>query len=319
MNFFKPKFWDKKQISIFSISFFPIALFIGLLYFFKNFFIKKYRYTIPVICIGNIYLGGTGKTPLSIELFYILKNLSRKPAFIRKKYKSFQDEIDLLNKIGPTYEDRKRNKAINNAIQDGVNVVILDDGFQDYSVNKNLSIICFNEKQWIGNGFVIPSGPLREKFSALKRANCVIINGEKNTNIENKILTENKEIKIFYADYKPQNIDEFKNKKIMAFAGIGNPINFFNLLEVNNMNIVGKKSFPDHYNYSKMDLNNLIKKAKENDAILLTTEKDYLRINDDYRKNITYLKIRIDIKNKNKFIEQIRKILWKLLNIFSNL
>ena len=91
MNFLKPKFWDKKQISFFSILLFPIALFIKLLNFFKLFFTKKYHCSIPVICVGNIYLGGTGKTPLCIELFSILKNLNKNPVFIRKKYESFQD------------------------------------------------------------------------------------------------------------------------------------------------------------------------------------------------------------------------------------
>jgi len=233
MKFLKPKFWDKKQISLFSVLLFPIALFIKLLNFFKHFFIKNYRCSIPVICVGNIYLGGTGKTPLCIELFSILKNLNKNPVFIRKKYESFQDEINLLKQIGPTYEGNKRINAINDAIQSKADVVILDDGFQDFSISKNLSIVCFNEKQWIGNGQVIPSGPLREGLVALKRANCVIINGDKNTNIENKIFNKNKEIKIFYTKYKAQNIDKFKNKKVTAFAGIGNPINFFNLLKSN--------------------------------------------------------------------------------------
>ena len=113
-----------------------------------------------------------------------------------------------------------------------------DLGFQDFSINKNLSIVCFNEKQWIGNGLVIPSGPLREDLSALKRADCVIINGEKNIDIESKILNKNKEVKIFYIKYKGQNIGEFKNKKVSAFAGIGNPENFFNLLKEDRKSVV---------------------------------------------------------------------------------
>jgi len=309
MKFLKPKFWDKKQISLFSILLFPIALFIKLLNFFKRFFTKNYRCSIPVICVGNIYLGGTGKTPLCIELFSILKNLNKNPVFIRKKYESFQDEINLLKQIGPTYEGSKRINAINDAIQSKADVVILDDGFQDFSINKNLSIVCFNEKQWIGNGLVIPSGPLREGLSALKRANCVIINGEKNTDIENRILSHNKKIKIFYTKYKVQNIDEFKNKKVTAFAGIGNPINFFNLLRDNNIDILEEISFPDHYNYFGKELENLINKAKENNTILLTTEKDYLRIEENYKKNINYLKIVVEIENRNQFIEEIKKVI----------
>ena len=179
MNFFKPKFWDKNQISFFSILLFPISLLIKLISFFRRFLIKTNQSTIPIICVGNIYLGGTGKTPLCIELFSILKNLNMNPAFIRKKYDSFQDETNLQKKVGPIYQNKKRIKAIEEAEQNNINVAILDDGFQDFSIKKNLSIICFNEKQWIGNGFTIPSGPLRESLSALKRANCVVINGKK--------------------------------------------------------------------------------------------------------------------------------------------
>ena len=309
MKFLKPKFWDKKQISLFSILLFPISLLIKLLSFFKRSFTKTHRFSIPIICVGNIYLGGTGKTPLCIELFSILKNLNKNPVFIRKKYKSFQDENNLLKQIGPAYEDTKRINAINDAIQSKADVVILDDGFQDFSINKNLSIVCFNEKQWIGNGLIIPSGPLREGLSALKRANCVIINGEKNTDIENKIFSKNKEIKIFYTKYKAQNIDEFKNKKVIGFAGIGNPVNFFNLLKNNNIDILEEISFPDHYNYFDKELENLIHKAKENNTILLTTEKDYLRIGENYRKNISCVKIKVEIENQSQFIEEIKKIL----------
>ena len=188
-------------------------------------------------------------------------------------------------------------------------VAILDDGFQDFSIKKDLSIVCFNEKQWIGNGFVIPSGPLREGLSALTRANYVIINGKKNINMESKILEKNKLIKIFYSEYKPQNISEFKNKKIICFAGIGNPNNFFNLLKENEINILERISFADHYNYSKIELNNLEKRANEKDAILLTTEKDYLRIHENYRKNINYIKIKAEIKNKEEFILEIKKVI----------
>ena len=309
MSFFKPKFWDKNQVSLFSILLFPITLIIKLLSFFKRSITKTHQCSIPVICVGNIYLGGTGKTPLCIEIFSILKDLNMNPVFIRKKYDSFQDEVDLQKQVGPIYQSRKRIEALKDAIQNKANVAILDDGFQDFSINKNLSIVCFNEKQWIGNGLVIPSGPLREDLSALKRANCVIINGEKNINIETKILNKNKEVKIFYIKYIAQNIDEFKNKKVTAFAGIGNPENFFNLLKGNNINVVKEMKFPDHYNYSKKELENLINEAKENNTILITTEKDYFRIDENYKKNINYLKIAVDIKNRNQLIEEIKKII----------
>jgi len=309
MNFFKPKFWDKNQISLFSILLYPITLLIEVLNLFKRSVTKNYQCSIPIICVGNIYLGGTGKTPLCIQIFSILKNLNMNPVFIRKKYDSFQDETNLQKQIGPIYQNKSRVKAVKEAVQNKANIAILDDGFQDFSIKKNLSIVCFNEKQWIGNGLIIPSGPLRENLSALKRADCVIINGKKNTSIESKIFSKNKEIKIFYVKYKTRNISEFKNKKTIAFAGIGNPENFFNLLKDNKIDIIDEIKFPDHHKYSEKELKNLTNKAKENSANLLTTEKDYFRIGENYKQNIKYLKIEIEIENQNQFIDEIKKII----------
>jgi tetraacyldisaccharide 4'-kinase len=309
MNFLKPKFWDKTKISFFSVLLFPIAFVFKLLVFFKHSVTKSYQCSIPVICVGNIYLGGTGKTPMCIEIFSILKNLDMNPAFIRKEYDSFQDEVDLQKRVGPVYQNKKRIEAVEEAIQNKANVAILDDGFQDFSIKKNLSIVCFNEKQWIGNGLIIPSGPLRENLSALNRANCVIINGEKNIDFENKIFNKNKNIKIFYIKYNPQNIDKFKNRKVIAFAGIGNPDNFFSLLKNYKINTIEKISFPDHHKYSEKELEDLINQVKENNTILLTTEKDYFRIREKYKKKIHCLKIKVEIENQNQFIDEIKKII----------
>ncbi len=309
MNFFKPKFWDKTEISLFSLLLYPITLIIKLLTFLRPLITKKNQCSIPVICVGNIYLGGTGKTPLSIEIYSILKSLNMNPAFIRKEYSSFQDEVELEKKTGPVYQNKKRIVAIKEAIQNNIDIVILDDGFQDFSINKDLNLVCFNENQWIGNGLTIPSGPLRESLSSLGRGNMIFINGAKNTDIENKIYNKNKEIKIYYTKYKPININEFKNKNVLAFAGIGNPINFFNLLKKNNINVIEEKKFPDHYNYSEKELENLLNRAKEKNSILLTTEKDYFRVNHNYKKNINFLKIKVEIENVDSFIEEIKKII----------
>ena len=124
----------------------------------------------------------------------------------------------------------------------------------------------------------------------------------------NNFHQKNRSIKIFYTRYIAENIDNFKNKKVIGFAGIGNPKNFFDLLKENKINILEQIKFPDHYDYSKKELEDLVKKAKENNAILLTTEKDYLRINEEYRKNINCLKIKVEIENENEFIEQIKKL-----------
>ena len=309
MKFFKPKFWDKKQISFYSIILFPLSLITQTINFLKSIVINSNNFSIPIICIGNIYLGGTGKTPFCVELHNILQKLGRSPVFIRKKHKSYIDEKRLLEKVGQVYEESNRSEALKDAIKNNFKTAIMDDGFQDFTVKKDFSIICFNEKQWIGNGLTIPSGPLRNSLSTLKNVECVIINGKKNKDIENKIFSKNEKIKIFYSRYKPQNIGEFQNKKIIAFAGIGNPENFFNLLIDNKLNVIETIKFPDHHRYSKKELENLLDKIKDNNSILLTTEKDYFRISENYKKNIKCLKIKVEIENKNQFIEEIKKII----------
>ena len=116
-------------------------------------------------------------------------------------------------------------------------MAILDDGFQDYSIKKNLNILCFNSNQLIGNGMTLPAGPLRESINAVKKTQIVLINGSKNKLFEDKILSISNKVKIFYSKYLPENIEEFKNKNLLAFAGIGNPSNFFKLLSDNNLSI----------------------------------------------------------------------------------
>ena len=306
MKLKKPKFWDSSRFSFWVILFFPISILFLLFSFIKKLQSPK-NFPVPIICVGNIYLGGTGKTPLVSEIFKITKSLGKNPAFVKKYYGYLEDEIEMLKKIGTIFFSKNRTEAIKSLIKNENDLAILDDGFQDFSINKNLSIVCFNQKQWIGNGFVIPSGPLRERLSAIKRADCIFINGQKDIKIENEIYKEKKNIKIYYSKYKPIDINKFKNKAIIAFAGIGNPTNFFDLLKENNLLLKEVFYYPDHYNFPQKELDNLINKAKVNNAILLTTEKDYFRINDNYKKNIEYLKIELEIENKNSLIELIKK------------
>jgi len=260
--------------------------------------------------VGNINVGGTGKTPLATEIFRIVQSLGKKPAFIKKHYDYLNDEIKMLEEIGSTFVASNRKDAINSLIKNNNNLAILDDGFQDFTIKKNFSIVCFNEKQWIGNGLVMPSGPLRERLSAIKRANCIVINGKKNSNIEDQIYKNNKNAKIFYSKYVAINIDKFKNKKISAFAGIANPSNFFDLLKENNLNLTNTFYFPDHHNFSMSEINALLGSVIGSDKILLTTEKDYFRFTENsiLKKNsIEYLKIRLEIENKDKFIDLLKK------------
>ena len=303
MNLKKPAFWDYSGLSFFSIILYPLSiLFLFFSLFFKFFNIQK-KFSIPVICIGNIYVGGTGKTPLALEIYKIIKSFGKNPGFVKKGYSYLYDEINMLEKVGKTFSNINRKKAINSLISDNHDVAILDDGFQDFSIKKDFSIICFNSKQLIGNGFIIPSGPLRENFKSIKRADCIFINGNKNIQFEKKIKRINSSIKIFYSKYKIKNLENFKNKEVVAFAGIGNPSNFFDLLRENNIDVKREYSFPDHHNYSQKDFDIIIKKDIKK---IVTTEKDYSRMNDKLRLNCESLEINLEIENKDELINLIK-------------
>ena len=306
MKLKKPKFWDLKQISLWALLLIPFAFLFQLVLLLEKFFKKPKNFSVPVICVGNIYLGGTGKTPLTLELFKIIKSIGKNPGFIKKGYDYLDDEIKMLEKIGKVYTDKSREKAINSLISSNYNVAILDDGFQDYSIKKNFSILCFNSRQLIGNGFTIPSGPLRESIKSLKRADCVLINGEKNIKFENKIYKFNNNIKIFYSKYKLLDTDGIQNKKVIALAGIGNPENFFDQLKEKNIDLIKTYSYPDHHNYSKKELKNIIDESEKNNAVIVTTEKDHSRMNEEIKLIIKCIKVDLEIENKNDFINLIK-------------
>ena len=304
----KPKFWDRK-IGLISILFFPLSLIVIFFTFLKKKITKTRGFKIPVICVGNIYLGGTGKTPTSILLANELSKLGKKPLILRKYYKNHNDEYSLIkNYFKNLIISKNRIEGLKEAEKSNFDIVILDDGLQDYKIKKNLSIVCFNNNQLIGNGMVLPSGPLRENLSILKNVEIVIINGSKNINFENKILNINKKLEIFYSFYKPTNLDQFKNKKLLALAAIGNPENFFQLVEKNNLKIFKKKIFPDHYQFSKAEMQNILREAEMKNYQVIMTEKDYYKINHYKLKKINYLKVSLEIYNKEKLLKKINSL-----------
>ena len=307
MKITKPNFWQKPR-SLMSIILFPVTFIVLIIIFIKKKIHKEIKFNIPVLCIGNIYVGGTGKTPLSIFLAKELKNLKIKPVIIKKFYKNHEDEHLLIKKKNiPLISNVRRDKAILLA-ENEFNLAILDDGFQDYKIVKNMSIICFHHKQLIGNGYVFPSGPLRESINSINRAQIAIINGDKNIKFESKLLKINSNIKIFYSKYKLINQEKFENKDILAFAGIGNPNNFFDLLSSEGLKIRHTISYPDHYNFQKEEILKIIKYAQKNKYTILTTEKDYLRIEKYKLPEINFCSIDLNIFKKEELLKLIESI-----------
>ncbi len=307
MKILKPKFWDSKSLSLFSIVFLPISFFYQLILYVTEKISKQKKFSVPVICVGNIYIGGTGKTPVSIKIFEILKELKMNPVIIKKNYKDHKDEILLTKKYCEILVGSKRELSIEEAIEKKFNIIILDDGYQDFGIKKDMNIVCFNENQQIGNGFLIPSGPLRQSLKSLRNCNVVFYNGTKDRIFEQKIKKHNSKIEFVYYKYEATNINEFKNKKLIALAGIGNPDNFFNFLEDYKLNIIKKLRYPDHYSFSKKNLDNLLQLKIKYNAKLVTTEKDYMRIDPQYINEFDFIPIKIRLQSANDLTKILRK------------
>ena len=310
MKFYKPKFWDKRdRISLISILLFPISLIIIIKNYYEESKPKKNYYDFRTICVGNIYIGGTGKTPLVNNLANYLKK-KNKTLIIKKNYFSHEDEKKMLEAKHKVIFEKTREESLLKAEQEKAKIVIFDDGLQEKTINYDLKIVCFNSLKLDGNGHVIPAGPLREKLNSLKNYDVVLINGNANKETKNfidKIKNINPDLKIFMGKYVPKNFSNFKKKKFLAFSGIGNPHTFFDTLKNLKIKLVDYKKFPDHYNYTDGDLLKLNELAKINGCKLITTEKDYFRIKKAFRKNINFLKIELSIDQEKKFYKYIKE------------
>ena len=327
MYFIKPKFWDKKNNSFLSILLYPLSIIYYLISVIRKKISIPQKFNIPIICVGNIYIGGTGKTSAAIEIMKIL-NQSKKICFLTKGYGrkskkdiylnelniSNQNTVDtgdealLLNKYGDVYISNNRAKAINTIIKLGYDAIILDDGFQDHLIFKNLNILCFDSKNWIGNNNLIPSGPLREPLTSIKEANFIIIKGEKNQIIENEIKKISPNIEIIYAENRIENNETLKNKNFIAFTGIGNPYSFFNTLLNNNIKIIKQIIYPDHFQFTEKNYNVLFQEAENNNCNLITTEKDWVRINEQFKDKVYYTKLSTLLIGKESLEKELKKL-----------
>ena len=308
MNFKKPKFWDLKKPNILSFILLPFTIIFKINNFLLNLKKKESDYNIKTICVGNIYVGGTGKTPSTIKLYDILKNNNFKVSTGKKKYLKYIDEEILLSKKTRLISEKNRGKVLENAIEENYDIVIFDDGLQDKKISYNLQIVCFDAETWIGNGFLLPAGPLRENIDSLKKYDCIFLKvNNRNSNyhnIEMIIKKINPNIKIFYTYYEPSNIQNLNtNKKYLIFSGIGNSENFKKILLDNKFQIIDEIIFPDHMLYSKNDINYIEDRARKINAKIITTEKDYVKLSKLVNTQIDFLDISLEIDNEKSLID----------------
>ena len=305
MIFKKPLFWDYKKPNLLSYFLLPLTLPIIIRNFFFTTLKKKKFPEIKTICVGNIYLGGTGKTPLCIKIYEILKEKNFNIATVKKFYKNQKDEQLLLQKKTTTIIANTRKEAVLESIKKKYAVLIFDDGLQDSQIDYDKKLVCFKSNNWIGNGQIIPAGPLREKISSLKRFDAIFLNGNKDNNkeLKEKILRINSNIKIFQTSYKISDINKYDlNSEYLIFSGIGEPKDFKNLLIENGFKIKKEIIFSDHFEYTSKEINKILDLAKNENLKILTTEKDYMKLSQSLNKEISFLDIYLEIENQKELI-----------------
>ena len=279
---------------------------------------SSYKSKAKVICVGNIVLGGVGKTPIVIKLIELLLKNNVKVGVLSRGYKSTlssstpiiidtklhtgQDVGDEPYLIATKYKNIPvcicKNRA-NGAklLENMVDVIIMDDGFQNYKLQKDIKICVFDGKSSIGNGYIFPAGPLRQSFkSGLKNVNLCVIMGSKNKELETKLTS----LPIINGKTVPtSDIKKFKGREVIAFAGIAKPEKFYKTLSDNGIQVADKINFPDHYLYKKEDIEMLKNLSNRKALPLLTTMKDYVKIPSPDKKYFTPIDIEVKFDNED--------------------
>jgi len=255
------------------------------------------RAAVPVICIGNLTLGGAGKTPTAIQIVKLLREAGESPVLLTRGYggrlagpvrvdpkqhtsADVGDEPLLLARAAPTIVSRDRATGASLAAREGASVIVMDDGFQNPALEKDLSILVLDARRGIGNACVFPAGPLRAPLDAqLKRADGLLVIGG-DAGADNVVRHgRTLGLSIFQGRLAPAPgfAMGLKERRVLAFAGIGDPEKFYATLEALGAFVVERRSFPDHHVYSRLEAADLVNDAQRLDLALVTTEKDAAR------------------------------------------
>ncbi len=313
-----PKFWYYKRISFMAIILSPLSFIWVLGTFLKKKISKNQKSKIPVIAVGSAIIGGSGKTPSVLYICEELEKSGYRPHIVSKGYGGSSkdiikvnpnmdysfvgDEALMMSNYYPTWVSKDKYRAFESAESDGANVLVLDDALQSFDILKNLSVYVYDGIQSFGNRLLVPAGPLRETIkSVVNRSQIFFL-------INSSFCDEFQQKKSkFILNYKIQINTELKEKKLIAFAGLGFNKKFFDQLNDENLKIVQYKEFPDHHQYSLDDMYQLLDIANKNDAFLITTEKDHIRVPNEFKGSVGIIYGKIKSNDQIDLVSEIEK------------
>jgi tetraacyldisaccharide 4'-kinase len=257
-----------------------------------------YNAGVPVICLGNLTVGGAGKTPAALAVARLLLAAHERPFFLSRGYggklagpvlvnpsvhgaADVGDEPLLLARLAPTIVARDRAAGAQSARFGGAGVIVMDDGFQNPSLSKDLSILVVDGRRAIGNGRIFPAGPLRAPLGTqIARAQALVIVGAHDGSAAIADLAHQRGLAIFHGRLEPdrQQLAALRGRNVLAFAGIADPQKFFGTLSDAGITVAQRQEFADHHRYTPAEASTLLALADSKNLMLLTTEKDHVRL-----------------------------------------
>jgi len=306
----QPEFWSRPGLLPMLLQ--PLALAYGAVGAARRALAEPYHAPVRVICVGNLVVGGAGKTPVVESLARFLAARGGRPHILSRGYSGTEigpvavdtarhssaeigDEPLLLARAAPVWVARDRVAGARAAIAAGASCLLLDDGHQNPSLAKDLSLLVVDGAYGVGNGHVLPAGPLRESARAgLARADAIVLLGEDRNGLGAALAQP-----VLHASLVALNAEEFTGRDTVAFAGIGRPEKFFASLEAAGAKLSARRAFPDHHPYRESELQHLAGKARAAGAILVTTEKDWVRLPPSWQTRVQTLRVEIAWRDRD--------------------
>ncbi len=321
-----PDFWQKDNGTLARVLT-PAGWCYGLGGRLRRALARPVKAAVPVLCVGNFVAGGAGKTPVALSLGKRLIGRGRRVHYLSRGYggrvagpfrvdpgahdaAEVGDEALLLAAAAPAWISRDRAAGIH-AAAEGADIIIMDDGFQNPSVAKDLSLLVVDGRYGFGNGRVIPAGPLRETVaSAVGRANAIIVIGADEAHVMSHPALWKTPLPFLKAAVKPgPEADGLAGKAIVAFAGIGNPEKFFQTLREIGCEVKATHAYSDHHPYTEAEIQRLKTEADKEGAQLVTTEKDAMRLSDSALTGVVVLTISLEWADESSLDDLLRPLL----------